>query len=191
MPWHAHYEWQQNIYAFAEGDSCQKMGAADCRALYFLDLLAGVWYCSQCHQHAFFGPDAFGDFKFLQTIWALGALFVTFGLFTTGGNLLAVFYTEKFIEIVPLVYICAVAAVLRGMGDVYNRYLLAHGKVKILRSNAIHLGFVSALGCIFLVAWGGVSGAAATKLIVDTAYLFSMIIYYKFVSQKNQRLLTQ
>jgi O-antigen/teichoic acid export membrane protein len=35
------------------------------------------------------GAQAFGDFKFLQSIWAIGVTFVTFGVFATGGNLLA------------------------------------------------------------------------------------------------------
>jgi O-antigen/teichoic acid export membrane protein len=37
----------------------------------------------------FMGPKAFGDFKFIQTIWSLSVIFMTLGLFTTGGNLLA------------------------------------------------------------------------------------------------------
>ena len=35
------------------------------------------------------GPQAFGDFKFVQTIWSVCMMSFTFGLFTTGGILLA------------------------------------------------------------------------------------------------------
>lgn len=90
-------------------------------------------------------------------------------------------YSAQYAEVVPLAYICAVAAVLRGMGDVYNRYLLAHGKTKFLRTNAIYLGVASSVGYIFLVAWSGATGAAITKLIVDAAYLFSMLTYYRLI----------
>lgn len=87
-------------------------------------------------------------------------------------------YSEQFIEAVPLAYICAVGAVLHGIADVYNRYLLAHGKTRILRANALHLGVISVLGYVFLVAWWGAEGAAVTKLLVDVVYLGSMLFYY-------------
>jgi len=37
----------------------------------------------------FLGPKMFGDFKFLQNIWMVGILLLTFGFFETSGNLLA------------------------------------------------------------------------------------------------------
>lgn len=93
-------------------------------------------------------------------------------------EIILLLYSEKFIEVVPLAYICAAGATLHGIGDVYNRYLLAHGKTIFLRANAIHLGMISVLGYIFLVFWWGAAGAAATKLLVDAVYLGSMLFYY-------------
>lgn len=113
---------------------------------------------------------------------------VAISLITLLGFLIAIreiillLYTDKFIDVVPLAYICAVAAVLHGIGDVYNRYLLAHGEAKMLRLNATHQGIVSILGYIFLVMWWGAIGAAVTKLIVDSVYLLAMLVSYrKFV----------
>ena len=94
-------------------------------------------------------------------------------------ELILFLYTDKFIDVVPLAYICAVGAVLHGLGDVYNRYLLVHGKTRALRVNAVQLGFISVMGYVFLVAWWGVSGAALTKLLVDAVYLATMLLYYK------------
>lgn len=91
-------------------------------------------------------------------------------------------YSERFDDVVSIAYICAVAAVLRGMGDLFNRYLLAHNMTKVLRTNAMHLGVISALGYIVLVAEWDVTGAAVTKLVVDIAYLLSMIFYYRIKS---------
>jgi O-antigen/teichoic acid export membrane protein len=88
-------------------------------------------------------------------------------------------YTERFMQIVPLAYICAVGAVIHGMGDIYNRYLLANGKTSALRSNAIHLGLISVFGYFVLVDRFGVMGAAFTKLAVDVVYLGTMLLYYK------------
>lgn len=87
-------------------------------------------------------------------------------------------YTDKFIEVVPLAYICAVGAVLHGIGDVYSRYLQVHGKTMALRNNAVQLGVISVVGYVFLVAWWGVSGAAVTKFLVDAVYLATMLLYY-------------
>lgn len=117
---------------------------------------------------------------------------VAISLITLLGFLIAIreiilfLYTDKFIDVVPLAYICAVAAVLHGIGDVYNRYLLVHGEAKMLRLNAIHLGMVSTLGYIFLVMWWGAIGAAVTKLFVDSVYLMVMLLgYMKFVRAKE------
>jgi O-antigen/teichoic acid export membrane protein len=95
-------------------------------------------------------------------------------------------YSVRFIEVVSIAYICAVAAVLRGMGDLFNRYLLAHNMAKVLRTNAMHLGVISALGYIVLVAEWDVTGAAITKFIVDVAYLLSMIFYYRIKSASRK-----
>lgn len=101
-------------------------------------------------------------------------------------EIILLLYSEKFIEVVPLAYICAVGAILHGIADVYNRYLLAHGETRVLRANAFHLGVISVLGYLFLVAWWGATGAAATKLLVDVVYLGSMLFYY---GQRPKRLM--
>ncbi|MHB8473029.1 MAG: lipopolysaccharide biosynthesis protein [Gammaproteobacteria bacterium] len=97
-------------------------------------------------------------------------------------TLIVLLYTERFIAVVPLAYICAVGSVLHGMGDVFNRFLLANGRTRMLRSNAIHLGVISILGYIFLVAEYGAMGAAYTKLVVDAVYLGTMVTYYRRLS---------
>lgn len=94
-------------------------------------------------------------------------------------EIILLLYTDKFADVVPLAYICAVAAVLHGIGDVYNRYLLVHGEARILRLNAINQGMMSVLGYVFLVIWWGAIGAAVTKLFVDVFYLLAMLISYR------------
>lgn len=91
-------------------------------------------------------------------------------------------YSDQFIDVVPLAYLCAVGAMIHGMGDVCNRFLLAHGRTQILRNNAIVLGVSSVIGYIALVSQMGLMGAALTKTLVDIIYLMSMIYYYKYLS---------
>jgi O-antigen/teichoic acid export membrane protein len=87
-------------------------------------------------------------------------------------------YSEQFLDVVRLAYICAPAAVARGMGDFFNRHLLAHRKTAILRRNAWQLAVLSVCGYVVLVKYFGEVGAAGTKLLVDAAYLASMFTYY-------------
>jgi len=97
-------------------------------------------------------------------------------------------YTELFANVVPLAYVCAVGCVIHGMGDVFNRYLLAHGKTSMLRANAMQLAVVSTLGYVLLVAEYGAMGAAVTQLVVGTLYMTTMLIYYKRMLGTNANL---
>ncbi len=98
--------------------------------------------------------------------------------------LVLLLYTDRFANVVPLAYICAIGCVLHGMGDVFNRYLLAHNKTSVLRVNAIYLAIVSTLGYILLVIEYGAIGAAITKILVSSLYLVSMFIYYGNYAKK-------
>ncbi len=92
-------------------------------------------------------------------------------------KIIVLLYSQQFIEVVPLAYICAVGALIHGIGDVYNRFLLAHGRTRILRNNAMFLGLLSIVGYVFLVAKWGMIGAVITKVMVDVFYLAAMIEY--------------
>jgi O-antigen/teichoic acid export membrane protein len=100
--------------------------------------------------------------------------------------LILLLYTEKFTQVVPLAYICAIGYVARGMGDLFNRYLLSNGQTSVLRTNALHLGIISIIGYVLFVIWWDVTGAAITKLVVDIIYLLSMTTYYVNRASKNR-----
>lgn len=100
-------------------------------------------------------------------------------------------YTDRFANVIPLTYLCALGSVIQGMGDVYNRYLLANGKTSLLRVNAMQRGLVSTFGYTFLVFGYGTMGAASTKVIDGLLYLLTMLIHYnressKVISTKEQ-----
>lgn len=130
-------------------------------------------------------------FKDFATLDRIPARVLTAALLISGATLMMFLvaikeiilflYTDRFAEVVPLAYLCAAGAVVHGMGDVYNRYLLAHGKARELRTSALQLGILSTLGYIWLVASWGATGAAVTKLIIDTGYLITMMAYYRAV----------
>lgn len=116
-----------------------------------------------------------------KVIWATWAISLTTLLVFLAviRRIILRLYTEQFIEVVPLAYLCAFGAILHGVGDVYNRYLLAHGRTSSLRTSAMQLALISVGGYIFLVAWWGVTGAAITKIMVDAMYLGTMLLYYE------------
>jgi O-antigen/teichoic acid export membrane protein len=109
---------------------------------------------------------------------AVSSLLTLAGFLLIIKTLILLLYTESFAGVIPLAYICAVGGVVHGMGDVFNRFLLANGRTSLLRINALQLGVVSTLGYIFLVSWYGSIGAASTKLVVAVLYLASMLTYY-------------
>lgn len=93
-------------------------------------------------------------------------------------DLILLLYSKDFIDVVPLAYACATGSLIHGVGDVYNRFLLAQGWTKDLRNNALLLGAISVVGYTSLVYQYGAAGAAATKILVDVFYLASMYEYY-------------
>lgn len=107
---------------------------------------------------------------------ALGAL-VAFLLVVK--PLVSILFTDRFFGAVWPAMICAVASVVHGMGDVYNRFLLAHGETRKLRVNANVIAAVSVTGYTTLVYLHGAMGAAVTKLLIAVTYLGMMDLYYR------------
>lgn len=101
-------------------------------------------------------------------------------------ELVVVFYSNKYIAVVPISYSIAVSSVLYGLGDFVNRFLGAHGRGVELRNCAIAVGISNVLGFVLLVKYFGLNGAAATKLMSGAIYLLGMCFYYwKFQNDKQ------
>lgn len=98
--------------------------------------------------------------------------------------LVLLLYTERFSNVVPLTYVCANACVIHGIGDIFSRFLLVHGKTSWLRINAMQLGLISVLGYVLLVEEYGAMGAIYTKFIIAVVYLVTMLIYYQRMQKK-------
>lgn len=60
-------------------------------SVYFISLAGSLLFgiLNSALNTRLLGPDSFGEFKFIQTIWGTSILFFTMGFFITGGNLLA------------------------------------------------------------------------------------------------------
>lgn len=75
---------------------------------------------------------------------------------------------------------------MHGLGDMFNRFLGAHGLGKQIRNAAFACGGVLLVGSIVLVYYFQIYGAIVTKILSSFVYLFMMCFYYvKFVRQQK------
>lgn len=79
------------------------------------------------------------------------------------------------------------ACVLQGIGDVFNRFLGAHGQGIYLRNGAFLSGGVALFGYLAGVYFWGISGAIFTRIVSSLVYCFCMILYYRTYIHKNIR----
>lgn len=75
----------------------------------------------------------------------------------------------------------AVGTVLHGFGDMFNRFLGAHGYGKEIRNSAIVTGIVQTFGSVILVYYWSIYGAIFTRIVASTVYFILMILYYRKV----------
>ena len=82
------------------------------------------------------------------------------------------------------VYLAA-AACVNGLGDLFNRFLGAHGQGRQIRNGAFACGLVMLIGCFSLIQILGVYGAIATKVLSSLTYFVCMFMYYLVFIKKN------
>lgn len=103
--------------------------------------------------------------------------FVGFLLFVKFAILL--FYGSEYAPAVSLAYLMGFGFMVHGLGDLYNRFLYAHGKGKLVRNGAFLTGGV-ALACgLYLTKSFGGNGAATAKLATSCTYFIVMFFLYK------------
>ncbi len=94
--------------------------------------------------------------------------------------LVQVLYGERFSSVIMPAQICGIAAVLHGIGDVYNRYYLANGDTAFLFHTA---GLVCGVALLLGLPAGqlfGVAGVAVAKLISSATYTLYLAYNYHF-----------
>jgi len=88
-------------------------------------------------------------------------------------------YSERYLQVAPYAKILAVGMICHGMGDLFNRFIGAHGKGVMLRNGAFFSGAVLVVCCVILMPLYGALGAVWSKTISSIAYLFAMVYYYE------------
>ncbi len=72
----------------------------------------------------------------------------------------------------------AIGMTFHGIGDMYNRFLAAHGQGKSLRNGAFITGGILIIGNIVLVYFFGIYGAIVTKILSSFGYFVAMHYFY-------------
>ena len=96
----------------------------------------------------------------------------------------AFLYNDQYQVVGEIASWLAVGMSLHGLGDMFNRFLGAHGKGREIRNGAFICGTVVVLGSTILVYFFEIAGAVVTKLSSDIVYFMVMYFcYLKFASK--------
>ena len=87
-------------------------------------------------------------------------------------------YDDRYSAVALYACVLSIGFTLHGLGDVFNRFLGAHGQGKPLRNGAFISGAVALLGYTTGVYYFGIWGAIVTKIAASLAYFSSMLVFY-------------
>lgn len=87
-------------------------------------------------------------------------------------------FNDKYQVVAQYAAFLALASTLHGLGDVFNRFLGAHGKGKCLRNGAFVSGGVALVGYTLGVYLWGINGAISTRIAFALTYFAMMVFYY-------------
>lgn len=121
------------------------------------------------------------DKKIIKNTLAV-SLFSLFIFIVCIEKFIGLFFSSDFNVVINMSYIMAIGSILHGFGDLFNRFIGAHGKGRLLKYGAILAGIANIIGCAILVPIYGLLGASINVFIVGFVYLSAMYIFYKKLS---------
>lgn len=89
-----------------------------------------------------------------------------------------ILYDKSYENVALFACFLAFSSTLQGLGDVFNRFLGAHGKGRFLRNGAWASGTIAIIGYILFVYLWGINGAIMTRIASSLTYLIMMAFYY-------------
>ena len=94
-------------------------------------------------------------------------------------------YDESYYSVSVYSIYLAGAACVNGLGDLFNRFLGAHGQGRQIRNGAFACGIVMLIGCFTLIRIWGIYGAIATRVFSAATYFICMLLFYLVYVKKN------
>lgn len=93
---------------------------------------------------------------------------------------------DKSYEIVALyASFLAIGSTLLGLGDIFNRFLGAHGQGASLRNTAFISGGIQIIGFTLGIYLWNINGAIITRILSSLVYFALMVIYYKHFTKTS------
>lgn len=97
-----------------------------------------------------------------------------------------ILYSESYKNVAMYASSLAIGFTLHGLGDVYNRFLGAHGKGNFLRNGAFISGGIALIGYTIGIYYGGITAAILTRILSSSIYFYTMVYYYKQFKKYKQ-----
>lgn len=133
----------------------------------------GTAYFSKLRSGAGFPP------KVLLVSW-LSILVMAVGFIVISPYFVHFLYGDRYSRVVEISGWCAVACVLHGMADVYNRYYLANRKTEFLFRVAMVVSLVATVSSVVLGTSFSALGCAWAKLLSSAFYVGFLSYCYHF-----------
>ena len=127
-------------------------------------------------------PKKVFSFSILSTFVALVVFYALIEM------VIITFYTEDYITVSDISKYLIIAFIFHGLGDLFNRFLGAKGKGKLLRNAAYMVGIINVLGYTILVKLFDLNGAIITKILASGLYMIVMCVYYFNFIKKNKNI---
>ena len=95
-------------------------------------------------------------------------------------------YDERYSDVAFYACFLSIGFTFHGLGDMFNRFLGAHGKGTYLRNGAFISGVIALVGYTAGVYYFDIWGAIVTKISSSLAYFVSMVLYYVCFRKRMQ-----
>lgn len=99
----------------------------------------------------------------------------------------AFMYDERYACVATYAVWLAFGSTFQGLGDVFNRFLGAHGLGRMLRNGAFLSGAIGIVGYTLGVVCFGIEGAIFTRIASSCVYFLSMLLYYFYFTREHTR----
>lgn len=92
--------------------------------------------------------------------------------------IVALLYNDSYFSVSIYASWLAIGMCVHGLGDMFNRFLGAHGQGLQIRNAAFSCGIITLIGSILFVYLFGIRGAILTSILSSTIYLLVLVYYY-------------
>lgn len=97
----------------------------------------------------------------------------------------AFLYDKSYRTVATFASFLAIGTTFQGLGDIFNRFLGAHGQGNSIRNTAFISGGILIIGFTLGIYYWNINGAITTRILSSMAYFAVMVAYYIHFTRKN------